>query len=118
MPTPDPSEVVTMLNRLTADLPAAQEQASQVAAQIAEATFEGTAADGRISATVTGLGVVTKVRIGELARRGMDNLTLGEAVTEAVRAGEAVGRKALRDRMAELAIGGRALSEYAPFGRD
>ncbi|WP_238011438.1 YbaB/EbfC family nucleoid-associated protein [Dactylosporangium sp. AC04546] len=118
MPTHDPRDVLSLLGRLSADLPAVQEEASRAAAEVAAETFEGTAADGRIVARVTGLGVVTEVTIGELARRGMDNLSLGDAVTEAVRAGEDAGRRALRERMAGLTIGGRPLSELAPFDRE
>jgi DNA-binding protein YbaB len=99
-----------------AEVPQIADKARRIAREIGAQSFEGSAAEGGVRATVTGLGVLTDVSIGELARRELDNLTLGDTVVEAIRAAEAAARQAMRDQMAELAIAGRSLADFLPPG--
>src|SRR5712691_8065147 len=103
-------ELQQSLADLADQVPKVAENVRRIAGEFGASPFEGASADGRITATVTGLGVLTDVRIGETARRELDNLSLGDAVAEAIRAAEAAARAALRDQMAGLLIGGRALA--------
>jgi len=43
-----------------------------------------------------------------------DNLTLGDAVAEAVRNAEAAGRQAFRGQLGATMLGGRSLADYLP----
>ncbi|HEY6739428.1 MAG TPA: YbaB/EbfC family nucleoid-associated protein [Actinopolymorphaceae bacterium] len=47
--------------------------------------FQGEAADGEIVATVDPAGQLKSLEIGLLAKRRLDNLTLGEEITAAIR---------------------------------
>src|SRR5215469_13784942 len=94
------------LERLTQELPKIKERASMIAAEVVQSSFEGSSAAEEVVATVTGSGVLTEVRITEQARRHVDNLTLGDLVVEAVRAAEAAARQEMRDRLADVTIGG------------
>ncbi|MCO6006944.1 YbaB/EbfC family nucleoid-associated protein [Actinoallomurus purpureus] len=105
------------LEQLAQELPKIKERASAIAAEVVQSSFEGSSADERVVATVTGAGVLTAVRITELARRQVDNLTLGDLVVEAVRAAEAAARQEMRDRLAEVTIGGESLGKYVPDPR-
>lgn len=101
---------------LADQVPRLTEDVRRIAREFGTTEFEGTSAGGRITAVVTGLGELTDVRIGETARRELDNLSLGDAVAEAIRAAEANARATLRDQMAGLVLGGRSLAEFLPAG--
>jgi DNA-binding protein YbaB len=99
---------------LAGQVPKVTEDVRRIAREFGASPFEGSCADGRITATVTGLGVLSEVRIGETARRELDNLSLGDAVAEAIRAAEANSRAALRDQFAGLLIGRHSLADFLP----
>jgi DNA-binding protein YbaB len=96
------------------EAPRIADEARRIAREVSDRSFEGTASGGGVRATVNGLGVLTEVSIGELARRELDNLTLGDAVVEAIRAAGAAARQAMRDGMAGLTIAGRSLADFLP----
>jgi DNA-binding protein YbaB len=89
--------------RLMAEFQASIEAAAR---EFAEQTFDGHAAVDGVVATVTASGQVTGVHIGVLAKRRTDNLTLGEAVVEAVRNAQTNAREAWTQRMASLTLFG------------
>ena len=107
-------EFTERLAGLADQAPRLTEEVRRIARRFGTTEFEGTSAEGRITAVVTGLGELTEVRIGETARRQLDNLSLGDAVAEAIRTAEATAKASLRDQMAGLVLGGRSLAEFLP----
>lgn len=89
--------------RLMAEFQASMEAAVQ---EFAEQTFDGHSAVDGVGASVTASGQVTDVHIGVLAKRRTDNLTLGEAVVEAVHNAQRNAREAWAQRMASLTLFG------------
>jgi DNA-binding protein YbaB len=103
----DPRRIPGML----ADFQASMEAAVR---EYAEQTFDGTASVDGVVATVTAYGAVTGIHIGALAKRQTDNLTLGDAVVEAVRDAQANARKAWAERMSTATLFGIPAGSFLP----
>lgn len=101
----DPRERVEALRALADDPQGLQRRIQGVVAGVRDETFTGTALDGAVTATVNGLGALRGVEIGTIAKRSTDNLTLGDAVTEAVAAAERAARTALVSRVVGEVLG-------------
>jgi len=82
--------------------------------ELAKQTFDGSAENVDVTATVTVYGAVTEIRIGTLAKRYTDNLTLGEAVVEAVRAARANAQNAWVERMTGTDLFGVSAGAFIP----
>jgi DNA-binding protein YbaB len=98
------------LSWLSREAPALVEEIRSAVEDVRRQRFTGATLDDGVSATVNGLGALLDVSISTLAKRGTDNLTLGEAVVAAVASAEAAAKAALADRLATLTFAGRALT--------
>jgi DNA-binding protein YbaB len=87
------------LRNLVDDPEGLQRRVQGIVADVQHETFSGSALDGAVTATVDGLGSLRSVEIGTMAKRTTDNLTLGDAVTEAVAAAERNARATLVSRV-------------------
>jgi nucleoid-associated protein EbfC len=85
--------------------------AKQALEDLKNEEFTAEAADGLVSATVSGLGELTSLKIHVLAKRRLDNLTLGEAVTEAVRSAEHMFRDRQQSMFSAIKINGRSFQD-------
>jgi nucleoid-associated protein EbfC len=74
--------------------------------------YTGTAADGLVTATVSGAQELRSIDIHLLARRRLDNVTLGEAVVEAVLDAERQAAQAQRELLAGIEIGGSRVIDF------
>ncbi|MEU8259199.1 YbaB/EbfC family nucleoid-associated protein [Micromonospora sp. NPDC048999] len=99
MTTRDPHEIVEALRNLVDDPEGLQRRVQGVVSDVQGETFTGTALDGAVTATVSGLGALQSIEISTMAKRTTDNLTLGDAVTEAVAAAEHNARATLVSRV-------------------
>jgi DNA-binding protein YbaB len=99
MTTMDPRAIAEALRSLTADPQQLQQRLKVVVESVQHEGFVGTALDGQVTATVSGLGALRSIAISTMAKRSTDNLTLGDAVTEAVRNAEQLARSALIERV-------------------
>ena len=99
MATIEPEAIADALRHLTADPEALQQRLKAVVTSVQQEGFVGTALDGQVTATVSGLGALRSIEISGMAKRSTDNLTLGDAVTEAVRNAEKNARSALVERV-------------------
>ncbi|MEU5912184.1 YbaB/EbfC family nucleoid-associated protein [Micromonospora sp. NPDC047527] len=99
MTTRDPYETVEALRNLVADPEGLQRRVQGLVSDVQGETFTGTALDGGVTATVNGLGALQSIEISTVAKRATDNLTLGDAVTEAVAAAEHNARATLVSRV-------------------
>jgi DNA-binding protein YbaB len=104
MTTIDPAAIIEALRHLTADPEALQERIQGAVTSVQREGFVGTALHGQVTATVSGLGALRSIEISTMAKRSTDNLTLGDAVTEAVRNAEKSARSALVDRILREAV--------------
>jgi len=111
---PSQEQLRAALNDLPEDLGAFQESLRDSLHEAASAEYTSSAADGAVEATCNGLGVLISVRIHPTARRELDNLTLGDAVAQAVRGAEDAGRRAVQERMGSHIFGGRPLTAFVP----
>jgi DNA-binding protein YbaB len=100
--------------RILQDLPRFQEALQAAVAGVNDEGFTGTAADGGVSAVVSGLGGLREIRIGVQAKRTIDNQTLGLAVVEAVRKAEAAAREAMGQRFANVSLLGVSAADFLP----
>jgi DNA-binding protein YbaB len=82
---------------------ALRERVEATVTQVRGGDFTGTALDGGVVATVSGLGALRSVEISIRTKREYDSQTLGEAVTEAVRHAEETARNALAEGVLEAA---------------
>lgn len=71
------------MSSLLAQAQAVQAQMSQAQDQLAHSTFEGTAGGGLVTATVTGMGELTALRISPEAVDPEDTETLADLVVAA-----------------------------------
>ena len=110
---PGPDAIRAMLEALPTDLESFQRDLQDSLLGVVDAEHTGSAADGQVEAVCNAFGVPTRITIHRGARE-LDNLTLGEAVTEAVRNAEIAGRQAFRERLGAAAFGGRSLLDFAP----
>jgi DNA-binding protein YbaB len=111
---PSSAEIQAIMEAMPANLEAFQRNLKDSLVEVVTAEYTGTAADGRVSATCNGFGVLTSITIHPLARRELDNLTLGDVVAEAVRNAEDAGRQAFREGLGAATFGGRSLTELLP----
>jgi DNA-binding protein YbaB len=88
----DPVAAIEALRAIAADPEAFQARIQEVATEVAAESFTGSALDGGVVATVSGLGALRSIEIGTMAKRSTDNFTLGDAVVEAVRNAETNAR--------------------------
>jgi DNA-binding protein YbaB len=102
------------MEALPADLATFQRNLQDSLHDVVTAEYTGSAADGAVEATYNGFGVLTGIRIHPTARRQLDNLTLGDAVVEAVRNAEDAGRRAFREGLGAATLGGRPLTDLVP----
>lgn len=91
---------------------AALAKAEQYARSAMTEEYVGTAAEGTVTATVSGDRELTTIDIHVLARRRLDNATLGEAVVAAVQAAEQQAADRQRDLLAGIEIAGVRVSEF------
>ncbi|GII78350.1 hypothetical protein Sru01_33320 [Sphaerisporangium rufum] len=89
-------------DRFVEGLPALAARAAEAARDWAAREFTGPAADGQVVATVDAFGTLRGLEIHVLARRRLDNVTLGEAIVAAVRAAESAAATAHRDLLGTL----------------
>ncbi|WP_406078546.1 YbaB/EbfC family nucleoid-associated protein [Micromonospora sp. NBC_00858] len=94
------------LARLVTEMTALLESATTETGRLAREVFVGTAADGMVTATVSGAKELLDISIAARAHRTVDNITLGEAVVEAVRAAEALAEERRAEVMSGLRLGG------------
>jgi DNA-binding protein YbaB len=103
-------------------LPAPLRQASQfiqeVVGRLGDARFTAEGADGRVVATVDGSGRLHQVDISPVAIRILDNITLGEEVTNAINAARATARQAYDDAIGTVSILGLSLAELRGGDRE
>lgn len=99
MATMDPRANAEALHSLTADPQQFQHRLTVVLESVQREDFVGTALDGQVTATVSGLGALRSIAISTMAKRSTSNLTLGDAVTEAVRNAEQRARSAVIERI-------------------
>jgi DNA-binding protein YbaB len=111
---PSPDDIRAMMDALPADLETFQRNLRDSLYEVVIAEYTGSAADGRVEATCNGFGVLTRITIHPTARRELDNLTLGDAVAEAVRNAEDAGRRAFQEGLGATTLGGRSLTEFVP----
>ncbi len=104
----------TDLTRIPQMMAAFQASMEASAREFAELTFDGCADLGDVTATVTAYGAVTNIRIGILAKRQLDNYTLGDAVVEAVRAARASAQNAWAERLASITLFGMPANAFMP----
>jgi DNA-binding protein YbaB len=102
------------IRRMMEQLPQFQAELRAASTNVNDEEFEGTAAEGGVSATVSGLGVLRGIRIGTMAKRELDNETLGLAVVEAVRRAEAAAREAMTQRFASVSLFGVSAADFLP----
>jgi DNA-binding protein YbaB len=95
-------------DQITAALAAAEEYARTAPTQ----EHTGTAADGYVTATVSGARELKSIDIHLLARRRLDNVALGEAVVAAVHAAEQQAVDRQRALLAGIEVGGARVSEF------
>ncbi|GAA1856339.1 YbaB/EbfC family nucleoid-associated protein [Asanoa iriomotensis] len=107
MTVPDPFALAEAVRGLAADPTALQDHLGTVVSGVAAESFTGSALSGGVVATVDGLGALRGIEITETARRRTDNLTLGDAITEAVAAAERTARTTLVSRAAAVALNHR-----------
>lgn len=74
--------------------------------------YTGTAADGMVTAVVSGARELRSIDIHVLARRRLDNITLGEAVVAAVLAAEQQASDAQRALLGGIEVGGRRVVDF------
>jgi DNA-binding protein YbaB len=113
MQRPSPTQIEAMLRAMPEDLGEFQSKLQESMLAVVNVEYTGTAADGEVEATCNGFGVLTRITIHRAAR-ALDNLSLGDAVTEAVRKAEDAGRHAFRDGLATATFGGRSLTDFMP----
>ncbi|GEM_PF-6696479 len=90
------------------------EAAERQSADLALQHFDGTAADGLVSAVVSGSGEIVKIRILPQARRDMDNISLGEAVVEAVGSAMRQSDECRAQIVRDVTIMGRRAADVLP----
>jgi DNA-binding protein YbaB len=96
------------------NLPALADRIRTAIDEIRAQRFTGTALDDGVTVTVNGLGALLDITIGILAKRGTDNVTLGEAVVTAVGRAEAAAKEAMATQLATLTFDGRDLGDMSP----
>ena len=101
----DPQRLLAALHHFTEHREQLQEQLKADIEEIAREEFTGETLQGGVVARVSGRGHLIAVEIGTLAKRNTDNLTLGEAVVEAVRRAEAAAKSALVERTMSVMLG-------------
>ncbi|MEV0214919.1 YbaB/EbfC family nucleoid-associated protein [Micromonospora sp. NPDC050695] len=94
------------LAQLVTEMTALLETATSETGRLAREEFVGTAADGLVTATVSGAKELLDISVAARAHRTVDNSTLGEAVVEAVRAAEALADQRRSEIMSGLRLGG------------
>ncbi|MET8088912.1 YbaB/EbfC family nucleoid-associated protein [Micromonospora sp. NPDC005220] len=99
------------LSAIRRDIAAAMESAADFVERPASEHYQAAAGDGAVIATVGVGGQLLDVRITPQARRGVDNLTLGEHVRDAIRAAEAEAEQARTALLGSLTIGGRSVAD-------
>ena len=110
---PDPAQLREMLADFPEDFDAFRRDARDSLLEVAQSEYTGSAAEGQVEARCNGFGVLTGITIHRGAR-DLDNLTLGDAVAEAVRNADAAGRQAFRGQLGATMFGGRSLADYLP----
>jgi nucleoid-associated protein EbfC len=95
-------------DQITAALAAAEQYARDAPAR----EYTGTAADGMVTAVVSGARELRSIDIHLLARRRLDNVTLGEAVVAAVVAAEQQAADAQRALLAGIEVGGNRVVDF------
>ncbi|MEV6344875.1 YbaB/EbfC family nucleoid-associated protein [Actinoplanes sp. NPDC051851] len=95
------NDLAAEMQRFLGDTEGIHQRVEGAISEVREADFTGTALDGGVTVTVSGMGALRGIDIHVTAKRAYDNITLGEAVTEAIRAAELAARGALNDRVLE-----------------
>lgn len=95
-------------DQIAAALAAAEEYARDAPTQ----AYTGSAADGHVTATVSGARELRSIDIHLLARRRLDNVALGEAVVAAVQAAEQQAADRQQALLAGIEIGGARVSDF------
>ncbi len=82
-----------------------------LAVSLGAARAQGTAADGRITATTDMSGTLLQVDISPKAIRELDNLTLSEQVLAAINAARLHARRTYRDGLSTIELLGTTLAD-------
>ncbi|MGC5291044.1 YbaB/EbfC family nucleoid-associated protein [Micromonospora sp. DT231] len=88
--------------QLVTEITTLLETATSGTGQLVHEQFVGTAADGLVTATVSGAKELLDVSVAARAHRTVDTVTLGEAVVAAVRAAEALAEQRRAEVMSGL----------------
>jgi DNA-binding protein YbaB len=102
-----PAALAGLRDQIAAAMAAAEEYAREAPAQ----AHTGSAADGYVTATVSGARELRSIDIHLLARRRLDNVALGEAVVAAVQAAEQQAAEGQRALLAGIEIGDSRVSD-------
>ncbi len=99
-------ELTLRANRFLANLSAFLDRAQDGFQEWATREFTATVGDPEVTARVTGAGGLSGIDISVLARRSLDNITLGEVIVEAVTRAEESAAEAKAEFLSSLQIGG------------
>jgi DNA-binding protein YbaB len=94
------------------------EQARGMVADLSARTVEGHAADGRVTALSDVFGGLRSIDVHSLALRQLDNLTLGDAIVEAVQQAEGAAERMRKESLDQLRFGGRSILDLIAEGPD
>ncbi|MFG3702693.1 YbaB/EbfC family nucleoid-associated protein [Micromonospora sp. NPDC047620] len=102
---------VESLRRLCGDMVAAMTRAAEFAERAPHAEYEATSPDGEVTVRVSGAKELLEIWIDTRAKRTVDNLTLGELVTQTIRAAELRADDARAQLLDGTSIGGFAVGD-------
>jgi nucleoid-associated protein EbfC len=100
------------IGALNDQIAAALAAAEEFARTAPEQTYTGSAADGHVTATVSGARELRSIDIHLLARRRLDTVSLGEAVVAAVLAAEEQAEQRQRAMLAGIEVGGARVVDF------
>ncbi len=78
--------------------------------------YTGTANEGQIVAVVSATGELTSMSVSLLSKRRLDNLTLGDAIAEAIRNAEQEAQRARGAMFGDLEVAGMRVSDIMEKG--
>jgi hypothetical protein len=79
--------------------------------------FTGLADEGRIVAKVNAIGGLQSIDVHVLSKRRLDNISLGEAIVEAVQAAEDAATQGQTELMNGISVGDRTMGDFWRDGR-
>jgi len=112
------NELAERIEKLLAEARRLSEDSAGMAQRIQSEVVQGVAAEGRVVAYANGFGVVHDVQLDPLAMRELDNMTLGEAIRDAIIAAERASEAVRNEVLDELRVEGRSVREIFEQGPD